>query len=167
MESTSTKVCHSILVKKFTEQSLGKRCPEFPLPMSKDEVKFLISMIKSELWELAATVSENYEESISLVSSMEGIDTNRDYKRPITESGIIAEQADALVDIYYYSLNALVKKGVNLEPIFQAVHKSNMDKRFPDGEFHRRDDGKIIKPNRWREPDITGLIEQMKREGSW
>lgn len=34
-----------------------------------------------------------------------------------------ADQADALVDIYYYSLNAACKKGVNLSSLFDIVHK--------------------------------------------
>jgi predicted HAD superfamily Cof-like phosphohydrolase len=34
-----------------------------------------------------------------------------------------AEQADALVDIYYYSLNAACKKGMNLSALFDVVHQ--------------------------------------------
>lgn len=34
-----------------------------------------------------------------------------------------ADQADALIDIYYYSLNAACKKGVNLSSLFDIVHK--------------------------------------------
>ena len=81
---------------------------------------------------------------------------------------VIAEQADALIDCYYYSLNAAAKKGVNLSKIFQVVHKANMDKRDPvTGKFLRREDGKIIKPKGWMEPDITAEIIRQGNEGSF
>ena len=60
-------------------------------------------------------------------------------------------QADALVDVYYYSLNAAAKKGVNLSSIFSIVHAANMAKRDPaTGQFLKREDGKIIKPKGWQ-----------------
>lgn len=60
-------------------------------------------------------------------------------------------QADALVDVYYYSLNAAAKKGVNLSSIFSIVHSANMAKRDPKtGVFLKRADGKIIKPEGWQ-----------------
>ena len=37
-----------------------------------------------------------------------------------------AAQADALVDVYYYSQNAACKKGMNLSKIFSLVHAANM-----------------------------------------
>ncbi len=60
-------------------------------------------------------------------------------------------QADALIDVYYYSLNAAAKKGINLSAIFKIVHAANMAKRDPaTGKFLKRDDGKIIKPAGWK-----------------
>jgi predicted HAD superfamily Cof-like phosphohydrolase len=165
--SSNYQKSHSILVKEFTEESRNIPCPSFPSPLNKEEVNFIIRMIKSELWELAVTVSDNNDEALVLISSISDIDTNPNYKKPTSETSLIAEQVDAFVDIYYYSLNALSKKGINMEPVFQEVHKANMNKRFGDGKFHRRDDGKIIKPEEWKEPDIDRVIEKMKREGSW
>ena len=40
-----------------------------------------------------------------------------------------ADQADALVDVYYYSLNAAAKQGLNLSSVFNIVHQANMNKR--------------------------------------
>lgn len=156
----------AICVKEFTEQASGRECPSRPVPMNKEEVSFIIKMCKSELWELAMTVCDTPEEAMEMVTC-KLIDINPAYKKPQSELSIIAEQADAFVDINYYCLNAAAKKGINLRPIFVEVHQANMNKKFPDGEFHRRDDGKIIKPDNWREPDIEGVIQKQMISGSW
>jgi hypothetical protein len=79
---------------------------------------------------------------------------------------VIAEQADALVDIYYYSLNCASKKGVNLSSIFGIVHAANMAKRDPaTGQFLRRADGKIIKPEGWQVSTRLGLSSMVEVGG--
>merc|ERR1719168_400256 len=81
---------------------------------------------------------------------------------------LIAEQGDAFVDIWYYSLNAMAKKGVNLSKIFELVHNANMAKRDPEtGKFLKRDDGKIIKPKGWRAPNVSEEIKRQADFGSW
>lgn len=62
------------------------------------------------------------------------------------------EQADALVDIIYYVVHAAVKKGYDLDPIFDIVHNANM-KKVVEGKVIRRDDGKILKPEGWTSPE--------------
>merc|ERR1712008_342330 len=81
---------------------------------------------------------------------------------------VIGEQGDALVDIWYYSLNAMAKKGVNLSSIFDLVHSANMAKRDPaTGRFEKRDDGKIVKPKGWRAPNVGQEIKRQQDQGSW
>ena len=81
---------------------------------------------------------------------------------------LVAEQGDAFVDIWYYSLNCMAKKGVNLSKIFDLVHNANMAKRDPStGKFLKRDDGKIIKPKGWRPPDIKQEIQRQMNDGAW
>ena len=68
---------------------------------------------------------------------------------------MVANQADALVDIRYYSLNAAAKKGVNLSSLFDIVQAANMAKKDPvTGTFLKREDGKIIKPQGWTPPNV-------------
>jgi predicted HAD superfamily Cof-like phosphohydrolase len=79
-----------------------------------------------------------------------------------------AAQADALVDVYYYSQNAACKKGMNISAVFNMVHGANMAKRDPKtGEFIKRADGKIIKPEGWKSPDVEGEIVRQAKEGSF
>jgi ribonucleoside-diphosphate reductase beta chain len=59
-------------------------------------------------------------------------------------------------------LNACCKKGIDLSKIFNEVHKANMSKKDTiTGKFLKRDDGKIIKPEGWKAPDIEKVITNM------
>lgn len=63
---------------------------------------------------------------------------------------------DALADIIYVCLGAAVTWGVDMSPIFRAVHTANMAKT--GGSM--RADGKILKPDGWVAPDISGELRK-------
>ena len=156
----------SQLVRDFTKES-GTDVPSVPQEMTLLEVNFIIKMVLDEMMELYATVAEPQDAKLAMIKM---ITDSKNIPLEINESTaeLIGKQADALVDSYYYSLNCAAKKGINLSKIFQIVHKANMDKRDPEtGKFLRRDDGKIIKPKGWKEPDITGEIERQIKEGAF
>lgn len=154
------------MVREFTK-GCGRECPEHPRPMTKAEVQFLISMMASELVELAQTVCSGPDEAVDMVRDSVRTDLKRDYVAPTDPTDVIAHQADAAVDCEYYLKDAFAKTGVNTRDVFNEVHQANMNKRFPDGEFHKREDGKIIKPPNWKEPNIRAVVERQLRDGSW
>lgn len=159
------KMTNSHKVKQFTEESTGVSCPKVPQKMNKDEIIFLMKMMLSEMTELAQTVCDNPQEAIDLVKNCVGVDVNMNYKKPTNDIEIIAQQVDAGVDCWYYFLNAMAKKGINADRVFNIVQKANMAKKWDDGKFHRREDGKVIKPDSWTPPNIEEEIEfQMKNE---
>lgn len=65
--------------------------------------------------------------------------------------------ADALADIKYVCEGAACSFGLDLEPIFNEVHSSNMTK-FIDG--HRREDGKWVKGPSYRPADLKQVVEK-------
>merc|ERR1719428_2657449 len=80
---------------------------------------------------------------------------------PSDTSEVIGEQMDAFVDIWYYSLNAAAKKGVNMSSLFDIVHAANMAKIDPStGKCIKRADGKVMKPAGWKAPDVESEIRQ-------
>lgn len=124
----------------------------------------------------------------------------KDHIKPTDPIDIIAEQADALVDAIYYIMNTSCKhglmitdevnsytkefkeiieilykfarlKGIDLDPIFDIVHKFNMSKRHDDGTFHLREDGKIIKPPNFNEKQLAinlrNEIQRQIKESPW
>jgi predicted HAD superfamily Cof-like phosphohydrolase len=153
-------------VREFT-LGAGQSCPDVPQAMSTEEVNFLAKMMLDEIMELMATVHEPVEAKATLKHF---IDDSKNIPLQKYDSDVakIAEQADALVDCYYYSLNAAAKKGVNLSSLFSVVHAANMAKRDPEtGKFLKRDDGKIIKPVGWQPPDIEAEIFRQSTYGAW
>lgn len=70
------------------------------------------------------------------------------------------EVADGLADVIviaYGSLLAYFGKE-KTDRILAEVARSNLDKIGPDGRLLRREDGKILKPEDWRGPDIAGVL---------
>jgi len=144
---------------KVVDFNLAAEQPVLSVPeaFNKEEVSFLVKMMLDEIMELYATVADPQEAKYSMVKM---ITDSKDIPQISSDENlIIAEQADALVDCYYYSLNAAIKKGINLSEVFNIVHESNMTKKNSEtNKFERRSDGKIIKPPNFKAPDILGYI---------
>lgn len=156
-------------VKEFTEGYAGIKCPDTPHKMTRDTVLFIIRMVMSELDELAATVTSNHNECNNLMKeALNNIDKCKNYQYH-NDVEIIAAQADSMVDAWYYMLNIASKHGINLSKLFDIIHEANMNKRDPkSGKFIRREsDGKVIKPEGWKSPDIEGEIKKQLADGSW
>ena len=155
------------LVKQFTEESSGKKLPTRPTKMNKEEVRFLVRMVISELMELVRTVvpNENQAEHVYEFTRqcIESTDKPRFFDTEnATDEEIMAEQYDAFSDWIIYTCDMAGKKGIDLDRMIHLAHEANMAKRFPDGTFHRRtEDGKVIKPQGWVEPD---MVKEIKRQ---
>lgn len=69
--------------------------------------------------------------------------------------------ADALSDLMYVVLGTYVSHGLQdvAEALFAEVHASNMSKLDADGRVIYRSDGKVLKSNLWRPPDLKGILE--------
>lgn len=74
--------------------------------------------------------------------------------------GDVVGVLDALIDVIYVAIGTgLIQFGGDrFSRAWKAVHESNMRKRWPDGRFHIREDGKIIKPDGWVGPDIAAIV---------
>lgn len=73
----------------------------------------------------------------------------------------IVEAVDALGDLLYVVFGAAIELGIDLEPIVDEIHSSNMSKLGADGNPVKRADGKVIKGPNFRKPNLkTILIQQ-------
>ncbi len=61
---------------------------------------------------------------------------------------------DGACDLIYVVLGTMVEFGIDIEPFFDEVHRSNMDKT--GGE--KREDGKMLKPKNWKPPQIAEML---------
>lgn len=72
------------------------------------------------------------------------------------------EQVDALLDLIYVALGALLNYGLTptqIDILFGEVHASNMTKADDQGRALFDDGGKVLKGPHYVRPDIAGLIE--------
>jgi predicted HAD superfamily Cof-like phosphohydrolase len=72
----------------------------------------------------------------------------------------MVEIADALADLLYVVYGTAVSCGINLNPIFQEVHRSNMTKKGGHLNHH----GKFVKPATYEPPKILEILEKQNGE---
>jgi len=74
--------------------------------------------------------------------------------------GDIIEVADALGDKLYILLGTILAHGMQdvIIDVFNEIHRSNMTKLTEDGKVLRREDGKIIKSDRYEPPNLKSII---------
>lgn len=75
----------------------------------------------------------------------------------------IAEIADALGDLLYVVYGAAVTYGIDLEPVFNEIHRSNMSKLWPDGTVKKNEAGKVLKPPTYSPARLAEIIEEQKK----
>ena len=73
------------------------------------------------------------------------------------EANDIVDIADAIGDLLYVVLGAACQHGIDIDPIFHEIHRSNLTK-FIDG--HRRADGKWIKGPSYTPANLESILQR-------
>ena len=66
--------------------------------------------------------------------------------------------ADGGADLLYVVIGTMVSYGIDVEKVFDEVHRSNMSKVWPDGTVHYDEGGKVMKPPSYSPADIAGVL---------
>jgi NTP pyrophosphatase (non-canonical NTP hydrolase) len=70
------------------------------------------------------------------------------------------EQLDALVDILVVTIGAIRAGNMDGQGAWKEVMDTNFAKIDPDtGKVRKREDGKVLKPDGWRPPDLKAFID--------
>jgi len=71
------------------------------------------------------------------------------------------EQLDACMDLIWVTLGFCHMKGFDVAGAWDEVLKTNMAKVDPvTGKVRRREDGKILKPEGWKPPDLSKFVQK-------
>ncbi len=118
----------------------------------------------------ARLIAEEAAETLVALLGDEGaahvLDEVRDHLRDAPPSAPdLAEVVDGLCDLLYVAYGTAEALGVDLEPFFDEVHRTNMLKRDPD-QIQKRSIapvGKAIKPAGWEPPRIREMLARVAR----
>ncbi|HEU4716826.1 MAG TPA: nucleoside triphosphate pyrophosphohydrolase family protein, partial [Bacteroidia bacterium] len=79
--------------------------------------------------------------------------------------GDIVEIADALGDLLYITFGTILRHGLQykIEEVFDEIHRSNMSKLDESGKPVFREDGKVMKSERYFRPDIKSILEKERK----
>ena len=120
-------------VKDFHEKVIGEVTPDFPCLVSLPKRELRQNLIEEEITETLIAIDDN---------DLEGI-------------------ADGIADSIVVLLGTAVTYGIDMRPVWDEVHKTNMAKA--GGKF--RNDGKLLKPEGWESPDIASIIADLIKRG--
>lgn len=70
----------------------------------------------------------------------------------------VVEVTDAMGDLIYVLYGMALESGIPLDAALIEIHRSNMSKVGPNGEVLRREDGKILKPKTFSQPDLAAVL---------
>jgi len=98
---------------------------------------------------------ENYDMYLDLIDE-EYIELQKALRKHDT-----VEQLDALVDILVVTMGAIRAAGFDGEGAWKEVMNTNFAKINPEtGKVIKREDGKVLKPEGWKAPELAPFIGQ-------
>ena len=74
--------------------------------------------------------------------------------------GNLAAVAKEMADLLYVTYGTAVSYGIDMEPVFQEVHRSNLSKVGG----YKRADGKWVKPPTYSPADIESILETQREQ---
>ena len=96
---------------------------------------------------------ENYAMYLDLIT-----EEYNELKEAIVENDRV-EQLDALIDILVVTMGAIRAAGWDGEGAWREVMNTNFAKIDPDtGKVRKREDGKVLKPQGWRAPQLEQFV---------
>jgi predicted HAD superfamily Cof-like phosphohydrolase len=121
---------------------VGQSAPDKPTELDEATAKLRIGLIMEELSELTVAMG------FSALMGQRPVNFNGDWN--------MVEVADAIADILYVTYGTAAACGIDMEPIWNEVQRSNMTK-LVDG--HRREDGKWMKGPSYSPAELAPLVK--------
>ncbi|MFF0386692.1 MazG nucleotide pyrophosphohydrolase domain-containing protein [Streptomyces sp. NPDC004286] len=78
----------------------------------------------------------------------------------VSVTGPLDHLAQELADVVYVAYGTALVHGIDLDEVIAEIHRANMSKVGPDGEIARREDGKVLKGDHYRAPDVSAVLRR-------
>ncbi|GHE06868.1 MazG nucleotide pyrophosphohydrolase domain-containing protein [Streptomyces alanosinicus] len=76
----------------------------------------------------------------------------------VAVDGPLDKLAHELADVVYVAYGTALVHGIDLDQVIAEIHRANMSKLGPDGQVARRADGKVLKGEHYRAPDVSSVL---------
>jgi predicted HAD superfamily Cof-like phosphohydrolase len=83
----------------------------------------------------------------------------------VAVTGPLDRLAHELADVVYVAYGTALVHGIDLDAVIAEIHRANMTKIGPDGRVSRRADGKVLKGEHYRAPDVPGVLRRQGWKG--
>ena len=127
--------------------------PVAPYPKSTDDTTL---QLRIDL------LTEEWDETVYALTELQKLNAEHEPGRTskAAELAFIAGVADGIADLIYVAVGTASALGIDLEPVWEEVQRSNMEK--VSGPV--REDGKRLKPDNWTPPQIERVIREQVAE---
>ncbi|MER7921008.1 MULTISPECIES: MazG nucleotide pyrophosphohydrolase domain-containing protein [unclassified Streptomyces] len=78
----------------------------------------------------------------------------------VSVEGPLDKLAHELADVVYVAYGTALVHGIDLDQVIAEIHRANMSKVGPDGQISRRADGKVLKGEHYRAPDVSSVLRR-------
>ncbi|MFG2358189.1 MazG nucleotide pyrophosphohydrolase domain-containing protein [Streptomyces sp. NPDC048521] len=78
----------------------------------------------------------------------------------VAVEGPLDRLAHELADVVYVAYGTALVHGIDLDEVIAEIHRANMSKLGPDGQVVRRADGKVLKGEHYRAPDVSAVLRR-------
>ncbi|MEU4154669.1 pyrophosphohydrolase domain-containing protein [Streptomyces sp. NPDC026659] len=78
----------------------------------------------------------------------------------VAVEGPLDHLAQELADVVYVAYGTALVHGIDLDEVIAEIHRANMSKLGPGGEILRREDGKVLKGDHYRAPDVSAVLRR-------
>ncbi|MFD7817858.1 MazG nucleotide pyrophosphohydrolase domain-containing protein [Streptomyces sp. NPDC059785] len=78
----------------------------------------------------------------------------------VSVDGPLDRLAHELADVVYVAYGTALVHGIDLDAVIAEIHRANMTKVGPDGSVARRADGKVLKGDHYRAPDVAAILRR-------
>ncbi|MYQ45153.1 hypothetical protein GTW40_08785 [Streptomyces sp. SID4985] len=78
----------------------------------------------------------------------------------VAVEGPLDDLAQELADVVYVAYGTALVHGIDLDEVIAEIHRANMSKLGPGGEILRREDGKVLKGDHYRAPDVSAVLRR-------
>lgn len=149
-------------VRRFFDMA-GQDAPHTPQVPSEEVVRFRLRVVAEEFLELLeATLSTRAPGDPSADLDFGNLfrELRAALHHVIDAAPVVVDfplMVDACIDLAYVVEGMLVASGVDAAEVWDAVHAANLQKA---GGPRRESDGKLMKPEGWKAPDVAGILRR-------